>query len=353
MPSKKDKQDKPGKKDKDAGKDKDNKKKNKDEEENDKEKDKDAGKKEKGDKPNQATADANLDFDVMAFRKWMKTHFSSNECSVVSSSKDKEGNTEKKKVLPKFNGSHIALAAVNESLCHYVLTLVKSRIQKDKSGLYNITRPAIRDAILLSDDLVGFYSVLLTKKFDKKMTYSYCVSRERMNTYIEKHFGENVKLTVRAYNYLAFVLLKASIAIVDTAYVLIKYANRKSVDPNSVMCSVNIVFSEGATVAHHLHIKASDAVKSSGRKLAVEDNDDNEDNDADEEEDTKKGENPKKENAGKKDDKKNKGKKVDLSDDDEEDEEEDDKNKKDEKDSEDEVSDDEDTKKNNKKSQKA
>ena len=67
---------------------------------------------------NDATRNAGLNFNVLAFRTWMKSQLA------ISGIKEDE--------LPKFKGAHVALSAANEAMCLALFNATMKHLQKQK-----------------------------------------------------------------------------------------------------------------------------------------------------------------------------------------------------------------------------
>jgi len=162
--------------------------------------------------------------------------------------------------IPKFIGAHIAVTAATEVLCKMILEETIKQLQKETSGLYNISRPAIKFAVMFNDDL----RFLLTKSlqsFDKNMMYvdQFCIPHKEMTQYIDSVFGKNIMLDKKAYNLLAYLLLKFVMDIASHAYHMISFAEKRCLNYNVVKYAVMNLCS--GTLEHNMVLKIEDAYK--------------------------------------------------------------------------------------------
>ncbi|AYV75959.1 MAG: hypothetical protein Terrestrivirus4_7 [Terrestrivirus sp.] len=164
------------------------------------------------------TAKANLSLNVMSFRSWLRKYYEQNGMT-----------------LPKFRGVHVALTAVSEVLCRAILEATMKHLGKDASGLYSITRPSIRYAVLLDSDLKLMFESAL-ESYDKTMAFTdhFCIPQKEMMKFIETEMGKNIQLDAVAYNLLAYLLAKAVIDFARASHILMTYAGKASLDFNVV-----------------------------------------------------------------------------------------------------------------------
>ena len=194
-------------------------------------------------KHNAATDKAGLSFNVNTTKVWIKKQ-------IEVSGHDQ----------PKFHGAHIALTAVMESLLMSTLSLINSQLPKDKSSLYKITLPVLSYSLQTDDDYSRIFKQYLST-YDNDMNYAeqFWMSRSDVNSFIESHFGDNIQLESRAYNMLAYCMLKYAGLLTRTAFHLMSYAGKKTLEPKAIRASVQIHTPE--TIANTIVMKLDDAVK--------------------------------------------------------------------------------------------
>ena len=213
-------------------------------------------------KHNAATDKAGLSFNVNTTKAWIKKQI------------EIYGHNQ-----PKFHGAHIALTAVMESLLMSTLSLINSQLPKDKSSLYQITLPVLSYALQTDDDYSRIFKSYLSS-YDSDINYAeqFWMSRTNINSFIESHFGDNIQLESRAYNMLAYCMLKYASLLTRTSFHLMSYANKKTLEPKAVRASVQIHTPE--TIANTIIMKLDDAIKNTSE-------DDEDEVDTDEVKDTK------------------------------------------------------------------
>ena len=194
-------------------------------------------------KHNAATEKAGLSFNVNTTKAWIKRQLETS------------GNDQ-----PKFHGAHIGLTAVMESLLMSVLNLINSQLPKDKSSLYKITLPVLSYSLQTDDDYSRIFKPYLSS-YDSDMNYSdqFWMSRSDVNSFIESHFGDNIQLEPRAYNMLAYCMLKYAGLLIRTSYYLMTYAGKKTLEPKAIRASVLIHTPD--TIANSIVMKLDDSVK--------------------------------------------------------------------------------------------
>ena len=206
---------------------------------------------------NKATDKAGLSFNVNTTKNWIKKQMEVQDLE-----------------MPKFHGAHIGLTAIIESLLMSVLNHVNSQLPKDKSSLYKITLPVLSYNLQLDDN----FGKLFRESFgsydaDTNYAEQFWMSKSDVTSYIESHYGDNIQLDVKAYNQLAYLLMRYAIMITKTSYHLMSYAGKKTLEPKALRAAVLIHTPE--TVSNTILMKLDDAVKNT-------DSEDGEDDETDE-----------------------------------------------------------------------
>ena len=210
---------------------------------------------------NQQTADAGLTLSVTAFRTWMKNFVSDGD----------------KSSSLKFSGGQIVLTSFNEILCKYIIEQALSDVGKDSAGLYTLTRPVLRNTVLLNNELAVFFQGRFDK-YDQEMKYGsqYCINQKIMTSFINENCGKNINYDDNTYHMIIFLLLKASSVITTTAFKMMQYAKRKTLDENAVITAIDIYFT--GELGHRLHIKAEEAVNNAKKNGTLDENENVDDN---------------------------------------------------------------------------
>lgn len=206
---------------------------------------------------NKMTLKANLNFNVNSFKNWMKQKLRDDNKMF-----DNNGTP----TLPKLSGSHIALTALNEKLCYMILEKVVERLTKDKTGIYNIRYQDLADVIKIEPNLRRNLFVYLDV-YDSTLNYKdqYCIDEKIIKKYIDKVFSASIDITNDAFNFLVYLLLKTCVRIVDTAFIMIRYANRRSLNPNVILECTSVHFS--GVMEHLLRMRIDEAIKSCGKSI--------------------------------------------------------------------------------------
>jgi hypothetical protein len=201
---------------------------------------------------NQQTASAGLTLSVTAFKAWMKEYIGQPV---------------------KFSGGHIVLTAVNETLWRYLIEQALKEVAKDNAGLYTLTRPSVRNTVLLNQDLNLFFGPRF-EQYDQDMKYGsqYCITHKVVTQFINEECGKNVNYDDQTYHLLVFLLLKASSTLTTASYKMMQYAGRKSIDDRAVLTALELYF--GGDLLHLLRVRAEEAVTCAGEAGKDENDDD-------------------------------------------------------------------------------
>ena len=256
-------------------------------------------------KHNHATNKAGLSFNVNTTKNWIK----------------KQMEVQDVEVMPKFSGAHVGLTAIIESLLMSVINHVNSQLPKDKSALYKITLPVISYNLQLDDNFGKlFRDSFNTYDADTNYGESFWISKSDITSFIDSHWSNNIQLDAKAYNQLAYLLLRYAIVIIKTSYHMMCYAGKKTLEPKALRTAVLIHTPQ--TIANSILIKLDDAVKNTPSEDAEE-------NDSNEKEEKKtSGKASKEEKDNQDDNDKNDDNEEDENEEDENEEEDDEKNKK-------------------------
>jgi len=140
------------------------------------------------------------------------------------------------------------------------MQLVMKRVGKDsKSGLYNINRQNMIDVIQLTPELNYFFNVHLDG-IANMLPVTYCVPMKEVDNFIEEEFGTgNINFSDKSRSFLAYFLLAFSCDIVNTAYELLKYADKKMMGPNSIISAIRITLN--GSLRDHLTSNVNESVK--------------------------------------------------------------------------------------------
>lgn len=202
---------------------------------------------------NKATEAAGLHFNVNSTKKWMIKQIKVSDTKV-----------------PIFSKSHVALTAGIEGMINAILKAVVTRLPKEPSGLYNISRAAVMYAMQLDSDLALFFQRHLSG-FDADTNYTehFWIPQKEVTKYIEQIHGDNIKLDIKGYNLIAYLLLKFAVVVTKTAHYLMLFAKKNTINGSAIEYSIKINMQE--SLSNQIIMKLEDALK------AYEEDDEEED----------------------------------------------------------------------------
>lgn len=234
--------------------------------------------------PNKDTIRANLHFNVKTTNKWLREYYSSYAVEKKKKKdKDEKGKKqpdgdeqEKKDDSIKMNGGHYALTAVDEALCIEMANLAFGRTIKDKAGLYLIKEETVMDSMKLNKDFAfsfgKFFDAYSSKeKYGKQLG----IEKKDVLKLLEScAFGggnTSVNIDDSAYNLMMYVVVKNRILVAETAYQMLLYSKKASVDGKAIIHSVRAVYA-GTTELHKTLSRKAEATNTlvKGEKLKEE-----------------------------------------------------------------------------------
>lgn len=213
---------------------------------------------------NKDTKRAGLILDVMMVKRDMKSYIENQQ-------KDPADR------VPNFTGAQVAIAAGLEELCRIIVREGIKQTTTDKSGMRTLIRGQLRQSILAHDGLKSYYIYQLMV-FDKRQQYSKQVpiSSKGMDETIDDVETE-LELSVKALNYLNYLLMTAYLDLVSTALELMNYSGKKSLNADAVISAVRIIFRTDDMLIKTINAAIRQAVKLSGEKVTEADDEEDED----------------------------------------------------------------------------
>ena len=193
-------------------------------------------------KRNQATEKAGLSFNVNSSKTWIKKQFEGLDLEV-----------------PKFSGAHIALTAIIESLLMDIIKFTNSKLSKSKTFETNITSDALSYPLQLDVNYAKLFKENISA-FNPETNYTeqFWISRNDVDDLIQSTFGDGIHLDAKAFNLLAYLLVKYASTITRTSQHLIAFANKKTFDPKALRTAVLIHTPE--SISNTLITKLEEAV---------------------------------------------------------------------------------------------
>lgn len=221
------------------------------------------------------TQKANLNFNVNSFKTWLKKYYQQNEMNLPKvQKKDAENKSEEQTGdmnTITFKGAHVALAAAVEVLCKYILEETVKQLQKDTSGLYSVSRPAIKYAVSLNPELRHVFLRSL-ESFKQDMMYvdQFCIPHKEMCRYVDNVFGKNIQIDHKAYNILSYLLLSFAMEVAKHSFNMMLYSGKRSLDFSVINYTVKNLCS--GSLEHDITLKIEDAMKLCNEKDDEEEN---------------------------------------------------------------------------------
>ena len=202
--------------------------------------------------PNDATKRLDLHFNVVSTKKWLNTYLATHIDEVYMTflktrmeKKLKDG--EDKECIPKIKvlQAQAALTACDEVICLSLVNLTSDKVKKGDSGLYTVTAEHMMDCVRLNSNFDYTFSKFLNK-YDSQQDYlpSLKLNMIEVKSFIEKFAfnggNTNIQLDTSAYNFLMYILYQNRILLTDTAYQMMMYSKKPSVDFRAIQYAVNV-----------------------------------------------------------------------------------------------------------------
>ena len=203
----------------------------------------------KGDCPNKATAFAKLYFNVKSVQKWMNEYFKKYSIEKKKSSTDTKKDDEdaendgKVKIL----NSHFAMTAADQVVCLSLVNLAAAKSKKAAAGLYTITEENMLDNIKMSRDFNYTFGRFLDSydslgNYAPQMGLSKKTVLEFVEAYAFNGGNSNINLDNQAFNLLMYIMLKNRILLAETAFQMIVYARKSSIDDRAILCAIKTIY---------------------------------------------------------------------------------------------------------------
>jgi hypothetical protein len=187
-------------------------------------------------KINEATRVSGLNFNVKTTHKWLSKHYSNHY--------NKEYNE-----TTKIINAHFALTGIEEVLCHSIVSYVCQKACKNKGGIYTITEEQMLDSIKMSPEYDYLFGRVINK-YDTNINYinELMLKEESVETLIKLACSQggnsSTNFEYGAYNLLMYLLLQNRILLANTAYQMMMYGKKSSVDFRAITLSVNIFYKD-------------------------------------------------------------------------------------------------------------
>jgi len=232
-------------------------------------------------KKNKSTEKSGLSFNVNTVRSKTKSYYESHRH--VIKSKSKESGEETSSIL-MFSGGHFALTAALEAFCEYIFKQLLNHTEKDNTGLRNVGKKTLRYSILLDLSLEKYFSVEL-KYWNKDQTYQdqLPISKKDIDT-VRNKVNKDLFLSDKSHNLFCFMLLKVYHDLIITAFNLVAYAGKKSLDAKSIKTAIEFKFTNN--IVNELVSKIQTVMNLVNDKSYSDEEDNKEENKEDDKEDS-------------------------------------------------------------------
>ena len=269
---------------------------------------KESSEKSKDEKRNNATLSAKLQFNVKVTQRWLKKFFDNERYYVVKKVKNEEEKDDKKKTKKvkdvkntkkpkegteeeeknesymtkvKILYAHFAITAADQVMCLHLVNVAGKKSKKGEAGLYTITEDNMLDAIKDDRDMKYTFSRYLDNYASQDdYTSQMNMKKEDVTNFIEKFSpsGGNVKIDQGAFNVLMFVMYKNRIQLIETAFHMVVFAGKSSVNDKAVMQSIKTIHvgdlantmykkvEDTSKIVRHLNIESTDSDEKKGSK---------------------------------------------------------------------------------------
>ncbi len=222
---------------------------------------------------NALTKKAGLRFNVNTVKKDMGKFYKNSDLLFDVEVKDENGDVTNERKPPMYRAAHVAISAALEQLTTLILHNVLGFTNQDKTSIRTVTRPVLKYSVFLHSGLNQYYNYALNNSFNKNVVYKAQVpiTDDEMSVVtdaVNRHF----KFTNKGSNLLYFLLSTAYLDILRTAYDLIFFAKKRTLDPTAIATAIRLRFPDN--VSHELCTELSRACAAVGNDPDEVDDDD-------------------------------------------------------------------------------
>jgi len=137
------------------------------------------------------------------------------------------------------SGSHLALTAVEQDLCEFLVNAVCDQIEKNAQNLYEVSGKLLLEKVRTHDELRTVFGPVL-QLYDSTLSYVEQLKMGKpaeLDDFVKQLRSGSVLLTKEGRNVLTFLLLRNRMQLVTTSYHLVQYAKRRTVDARAIFCA--------------------------------------------------------------------------------------------------------------------
>jgi hypothetical protein len=178
---------------------------------------------------NKETISVGLMFNVKPYKNWLKTYYN---------------NTGKNNV--KIMNAHYMMASMNEVLVFNLLCGASEMIQKQKTGLLDLTLERFLMYIQRTDNLLSSFS-RFHSRYEPGFDYSKLIPLDKniVARFIEKkcfHKNDALNINKDTLNYLSYLIAQTNTHCAEIAYVFSQYARKTTVTADGIKAAIQVFF---------------------------------------------------------------------------------------------------------------
>jgi hypothetical protein len=178
---------------------------------------------------NKETISVGLMFNVKPYKKWLKTYYQNTNRSSV-----------------KIMNAHYMMAAMNEILVFNLLNGASEMIQKQKTGLLDLTLERFMMYIQSTNHILTTFSQFHTR-YEPGFDYIKLVPLEKtlLSRFIEKkcfHKNDALNINKDTMNYICYLLTQTNTRCAEIAYVFSQYAKKTTVSGEGIKGAIQVFF---------------------------------------------------------------------------------------------------------------
>ena len=200
-------------------------------------------------KMNKNTLKANLRLDVNTRARWIASYLKNNKLKVLFTKKESDETKTTYEDFPNISGSQFAITAVEQTLLSSVINIAFKKTTKTKEGLYNITDNIIIDSVNLDNSLSKIFSKeLMQGAYDSSTDYVKLLEinkKDEIVQFIEKYACDSTKVHIddSGMNFLMYLLQENRKKLIHTAYCMLCFAGKKTINFRAIEFSVRVHYS--------------------------------------------------------------------------------------------------------------
>ena len=178
---------------------------------------------------NKETTLVGLTFNVKPYKAWLKKHYN-------------DKGRENVKIL----NAHYIMAAMNEVLVFNLVCGSSEMIQKQKTGLLDLTLERFMMYLNRTEHLLSTFN-RFQSKYEPGFDYSKLISLDRklFNKFIEKkcfHKNDALNINQSTCNYLFYLVAQVNINCAEIAWIFSQFAKKTTVTGDGIRAAIKVLF---------------------------------------------------------------------------------------------------------------